>query len=113
FPCRLAVYLSTKNYSHWTVKDKEMVEAWGETLKRDGIATDVFLMSEMFTTGTSLKEMRVTAAKHGANALLVLQGGCEVESSFNMAAVLNLTVVGGFIVPASHRDALFVLQGGL
>jgi len=89
------------------------VDAWGETLKREGIASDVFLMSELFATGTSIKEMRVNAAKHGANALLVLQGGCEVESHLNFAAVLNLTVVGGFIVPASHRDALFVLQGGL
>lgn len=113
FPCRIAVYLSPKHYGHWTAKDKELVEAWGNTLKKEGIAADVFLMSELFATGTSLKEMRVAAAKHGANALLVIQGGCEVASSFNLAAVFNLTVVGGFVVPASERDALFVLQGGL
>jgi hypothetical protein len=113
FPCRIAVYLSPRNYSHWTGKEKEMIDSWGEKLKREGIASEVFLMSEMFTTGTSLKDLRVAAAKYGANALLVIQGGCDVESSLNPAAVFNLTIVGGFVVPGSRRDALFLLQGGL
>src|SRR5262249_8873315 len=113
FPCRIAVYLSPKSFDHWTAKDKELIEAWAATLKKEGIAEDMFLMSELFATGTSLKDMRIAAARHGANALLVLQGGHDVRSYNNASAVFNLTVVGGFVVPASHRDALFVLQGGL
>src|SRR5207247_8997896 len=77
-------------------------------------------MAGIFTHGTSaetksptLMALSVAAAKHGANALLVIQGDCEVDSYKNPAAILNLTIVGGYIVPASHRDALIVLQGAL
>ena len=34
-------------------------------------------------------------------------------TSKNPAALLNLTVLGGFLVPGSQCDALFVMQGGL
>src|SRR5262249_34706030 len=93
FPCRIALYLSPKSFDHWTAKDKELIEAWAATLKKEGIAEDMFLMSELFATGTSLKDMRIAAARHGANALLVLQGGHDVRSYNNASAVFNLTVV--------------------
>src|SRR5262249_23661214 len=87
---------------------------------KEGIVTDMFVMSEMFTRGGSgdaksptLMDLRVAAAKHGAQALLVIQGDCEVDSYKNPAALLNLTIVGGYIVPASHRAALVELQGAL
>jgi hypothetical protein len=114
FPCRIAVYLMPEPSFRWTGKDKELVETWGNVLKREGIASDVFLMTDMFATrGGSLKELRVSAAKHGADALFVVQGATQSEHYCNPASILNLTLVGGFIIPASHCDSLFVLQGGL
>lgn len=113
FPCRIAVYLSTKSGERWSAKDRECIEQWAQTLKGEGIAADMFIMSELFASGTTLKDMRAAAARHGAHALLVLQNGYEVDSYKNPAAVFNLTVVGGFIIPASHRNVLFVIQGGL
>jgi hypothetical protein len=53
------------------------------------------------------------AARYGADALLVIQGVQQTDSYLNPAAVFNLTVVGGFIVPASHRDTLFLVEGVL
>ncbi|HLW66151.1 MAG TPA: hypothetical protein VKS79_12640 [Gemmataceae bacterium] len=121
FPCRIAVYLPPSVNGQWTSKEKDFVEAWATSLKTEGIAADMFLMSDLFTNGNTgdtskgptLKDLRVAAAKHGANALLVIQGECEVASYQNPAAVLNLTVVGGYLVPGSHRDALVTLQGAL
>lgn len=118
FPCRVAVYLPPQVSGRWKAKEKEIVDSWEASLKKEGIVTDMFVMSEMFTRGSenkspTLMDLRVAAAKHGANALLVIQGDCEVESYKNPAAVLNLTIVGGYVVPASHRDALVQLQGAL
>jgi hypothetical protein len=114
FPCRIAVALKGDcNGWRWTAKDKQMMEAWANTLRQEGIASEVIFMSSMFMHGETLKDMRAAAAKHGADALLVLQGGAMTESYMNPAAVFNVTVVGGFVVPGSHRDALFLIQAGL
>src|SRR5262249_301621 len=72
-----------------------------------------FIMSGMFTNGSSMKELRLAAAQHGADALLVLKGAYQTDSYANPAAVLNLTIVGGYVIPASHRDTLFIVQVGL
>jgi hypothetical protein len=115
FPCRIAVYLKPGQGNwRWTPKDKAVMESWGKALVKDGIASDVFLMSDMFVPeGCSLKQLRVAAARHGADALFVIQGTAQSDSWLNPAAVLNLTVVGGFLVPGSCEDALFLMQGGL
>ena len=120
FPCRVAVYLPPQVSGRWKAKEKEIVDSWEASLQKEGIVTDMFVMSDMFTHGASaeaksptLMDLRVAAAKHGANALLVIQGDCEVDSYKNPAAVFNLTIVGGYVIPASHRDALVVLQGAL
>src|SRR5262249_53268228 len=110
-----AVYLKPDEHGawRWTHQDRELLEAWGDKLRKEGIASDVYLMSGLFAPAGGWKELRLAAARHGADALLVLQGARPGGSYVTPAAVLNLTVVGGYVVPASHRDALFVLQGGL
>jgi hypothetical protein len=114
FPCRIAVALKGDgNGWRWTAKDKQMMEAWAITLRQEGIASDVVFMSNMFMHGETLKDLRAAAAKHGADALMVIQGGAMTDSYLNPAAVFNVTVLGGFVVPGSHRDALFLIQGGL
>ena len=112
-PCRIAVYLPPNVGGHRRAKEKEFIDSWGDTLRKEGIASDMFLMSDLFTTGTSLKELRVAAARHGANLLLVLHGESDVDTYKNPAAIFNLTIVGGFLVPASHCDALVAYQGAL
>jgi rhombotail lipoprotein len=114
FPCRIAVALKGECTSwRWTAKDKQMMEAWATTLRQEGFASEVIFMSSMFMHGESLKDMRAAAAKHGADALLVIQGGAVTDSYLNPAALFNMTIVGGFVVPGSHRDALFLIQAGL
>lgn len=112
-PCRVAVYLPPRVGGHARSKEKEFIDSWAATLRKEGIVSDMFLMSDMFTTGTSLKELRLAAARHGANLLLILQGESDVDTYKNPAAIFNLTIVGGFLVPASHCDALVALQGAL
>jgi hypothetical protein len=114
FPCRIAVALKGECEAwRWTAKDKQLMEAWANTLRQEGIASEVIFMTTMFMHGETIKDMRAAAAKHSADALLVIQGGAMTDSYMNPAAVFNVTVIGGFVVPGSHRDALFVMQGGL
>lgn len=114
-PCRIAVYLkpSSRSEWRWSAKDRAVLESWAATLKDEGIASDAFLLPDMIVGKGDLKEVRLAAARCGADALLVIQGGAETDSYMNPAAVLNLTVVGGYLVPGSHRDALFLIEGCL
>jgi len=116
FPCKVAIYLHDPGNSYewrWSAKDKEIILSWMESLKGDGIVADAFFMTGMFTSGSSMKEVRLAAAQHGADAVLVVKGAYQTDSYMNPAAIFNLTILGGYILPASHRDVLFIMQGGL
>ena len=114
FPCRIAVALKgSAGEWRWTFKDRQAMEAWASTLREEGIASDVIFMASMFMPGDSLKDLRASAARHGADALLLIKGAAAADSCLNPLAVLNLTIVGGYIVPASNGAALFLIEGGL
>jgi hypothetical protein len=115
FPCRVAVYLCPDSGGlwRWTAKDKETLDRCGDTLRAEGIVSDLFVMSDLVVQGTDEKQLRLAAAKHGADALLIVKGAAQIDSYVNPLAVLNLTLVGGYIVPGSHRDALFLMHGCL
>lgn len=114
FPCRVAVAVRADGRGEWrwSPKDRQAMHSWGESLRKEGIASEVVFMSKMFTCGDDLKGLRASAAKYGADALLVIAGSAATDSRLNALAILNATVVGGFVVPASHRDALFQIEGG-
>ncbi len=114
FPCRIAVALRTGSGDwRWAPKDRQAMDAWATSLRQEGIASDVIFMSAMFVQGEGHKELRASAAKYGADALLVVKGTAVTASRLNPAALFNVTVIGGLVVPGSHRDALFLMEGGL
>lgn len=110
FPCRVAIYLPP---STWTAADREIIEGWSTKLKKDRIVSDMFVMSSIVATGTSIKEVRVAAARHGADAVLILNSVSNIESYKNIGAVLNLTIVGGYLIPSNHRNVQVTIQGVL
>jgi len=114
-PCRVAVHLGAAHQDgwRWTAEDKAVMAAWADSLKADGIATEVFPLPEMLTGKGEAKDLRLAAAKCGADVLLVIRGAAQIDSYQNPASMLYLTGVGGFLVPGSHRDSLFVMEGCL
>ena len=88
------------------------MEAWANQLKADGIASDVFPLPEMLLgKDNDVKSLRLAAAKCGADALFVIHGAEQTDSYKNAASVFDLTVAGGFLIPGSHRDSLFMMEG--
>src|SRR5262245_58473009 len=68
-PCRMAVYLKPGARSdwRWSAKDRAVLESWAATLKCEGIASDVFLLPDMIVNKGDLKEVRLAAARCGAD----------------------------------------------
>ncbi len=118
FPCRIAVYLRPNERDwRWTPEDKAAMQHWGAALVGEGIASDVFPLPELVLAAegktADTKALRLAAARCGADALFVVYGAAQTESYKNAASVFDVTLVGGFVVPSKHRDALFAIEGVL
>lgn len=118
FPCRIAVYLKPGDHDwRWTPEDKALLQQWGAELKREGIASEVFMLPELVINTkegkSDVKGLRLAAARCGADALFVVHAASQTESYKNFATVFDLTIIGGYVIPASHRDSLFVIEGVL
>jgi hypothetical protein len=114
FPCRIAVHLAPSTGSwRWTPADKAILDDVGRQLKAQGVATDVFAMSAMTIPsgdkGVDFHGLRVAAAKHGADLLLVIQGSGQSNTTKNALWPSTLTVLGGFVVPGTTCDATFTV----
>jgi hypothetical protein len=118
FPCRIALYLKPGQHDwRWTAEDKGAMQQWAGELKREGIASDVFPLPELVVNSgdgkTDVKGLRLAAAKCGADALFVIHAAAQTDSHKNFATVFDLTIIGGYVIPSSHRDSLFMIEGVL
>src|SRR5437764_1394562 len=89
----------------WRETDRDALIAAGEPLRAQGVVSDFFVISPDVIAGKDLKHLRLAAARHGADAVLVVKGAAQIDRYSNPLAVLYLSIVGGFFVPATHRDA--------
>jgi rhombotail lipoprotein len=114
FPCKVAVYMADDGSFRWTQQDKALLEKWSGDLIKDGVITELIFINDMFASGEStLKELRAAAAKYGADVLLTIRGATDMDEYVNPASILNVTVVGAYVAPGHHRDALMMIRGAL
>lgn len=126
FPFKLGVYFSESyggwyrwygsNYRKWGKNEQETT--WLDQLKTEGIISDVVPISSVTVTGHDdkkgfLKTIRFAAARHGVDAVLIVDYNCGVDRYNNYSAVLYLTILGGYLVPGTHSDALVIMKGAL
>jgi hypothetical protein len=124
FPIKVGVYLNESwRYGvgkwRWSGEDKGAILAWGSKLKNSGIVSEMLVISNATVTTADtkpfpdVKAIRLAAAQHGADAVLVVKGVADVDRYNNPLAVLYLTLIGAFILPGTHVDALFMMNGAL
>lgn len=130
FPFRLGVYFLERyryvwRYGEvsWEGKDKQL--SWLEPLKDEGILSEIIPITSLTLTedadeeyryryGTpSLKSIRLAAARHHADAVLIVDYVPDVDRYNNFTAFLYITIIGGFFVPGTHSDALVLMNGAL
>jgi len=127
FPFRLGVYfLERPRYRRygdglqWEGKEKNL--AWLEELRQEGMLAEVIPITSLTFTGAekyaapdapSLKDIRLAAARHHADAVLIIDYEPAVDRYNNISAWLYLTIVAGFLIPGTHSDALVMVNGAL
>ena len=119
FPFRLGVFL--KGYeSEWSRVWSKLEgarniedEAWINELKTAGIVSNVVFVSSLTVGKYDLKNIRLGAARHGVDAVLVVESAYDVDRYNNFSAFLYLTIIGAYLVPGTHSDALVMVKGAL
>lgn len=127
-PFKLGVYLapggSNWRRAYWSNEEVNALLAYGDQLKDAGIVSDVRLVSDFTVevrkpptffgySGSSLKDLRLAAARHGVDALLIVNSVSAVDRYNNPAALLYWTIVGLYVAPGTHSDALVMISGSL
>lgn len=126
FPFRLAVYLQRDKAERtaygdslrslnwrWEGEDKDYILSLEEKLRSEGVVSDMFIIPPARVAKDDLAGIRLAAAEHGADAVLVVNGITDVDRYNNFASFLYLTVIGLWLVPGTHTDSLFVLDGAM
>lgn len=112
---RLGVYFTpprqenvAQNPWRWTEADKAFLEDIAADLKAKGKISKVFPIIDPLVVGDDLRTLRLAAAKHQADAILVVSGAGEIDRYINKAGWSYLFILPTFFVPGSQADTLFL-----
>jgi rhombotail lipoprotein len=122
-PFKLGVYFIDAGYyrpysygSKWSGDDRDLT--WLEPLKKEGTISEAFPVVTVATDAQrydheTLKDIRLAAARYGADAVLVVNYATSLDEYYNFSSVLYFTVVGMFFVPGTHIDAMVIVDASL
>lgn len=118
-PFKLAVYFKSPKEGYnipkwrWTNEDKAILEEVGKQLKSEGLISDVFPIVSSVVTNEDLKSLRLVAAKHQADALLIISGATQIDRYLNNWGFSYILLFPALFVPGSEADTLFIANATL
>lgn len=92
----------------WADSDKKKILSTVDKFKKNGEISKVFMISPAVTSGTDLKSLRLAAAQHGADALLVVSAVSDIDQYTTPWALTYIALFPALFVPASVSDILFI-----
>ena len=118
-PFKLGVYFKAPKEGRpeqqwrWSEQDKSVLESIAKELLNQGLVSDVFPIVDSLVTDTDLKSLRLAAAKHQADALLIISGAAQIDRYVNNWGWSYLLILPTLFVPASKADTLFLANATL
>lgn len=97
----------------WNDQDKNLILDIKEQLQSKGEISDIFIINSSTVGNTDLKSLRLAAAQHGADALLIIKGTRQNDRYSTNWAWTYIGLVTAFFVPASKLDVLFLSQASM
>jgi rhombotail lipoprotein len=118
-PFRLAVAPPVwRREATWSREELAEIESWGPELSKLGLVTELVVIPEatyaMNAGSTSegwLERLRVAAARHHADAVLVIRDVEDTSSWMNVLSILDLTIVGAWIFPGHQAESVSMMEG--
>ena len=104
----------------WSPGESSEIESWEQRLRSEGVVREVVLLPPLLVEacksddpGCVTRARRAAAARLQADALLVLNVATDVDEYVNPASILDLTLVGLWVIPGHHVDALTIIEGAM
>jgi hypothetical protein len=115
---KLGLYLKPTGFLQrefeWTGGDREALLAWAKELSSNGHFSGAGFIPQSSLKGNTLNELRESAARYGADLLLIVDGAAAVDRYNNYkAGLLYWTILGAYLADGTHSDALCLLRSGL
>ena len=108
---------TVQGFRSWSEEERREIESWKAELARMGLVSDLVVMpvlsTELGEAQGLLGALRVAAARHQADAVLIVS---EVEDSSNWLnpwSILDLTIVGAWFAPGHDVEVVTILEGAL
>jgi len=107
--------------NEWNLTELQEIDSWQAGLKSSGFASELVVIPSSLGSSCvrTLKNdcdtqtYRLAAARLHADAVLVIERAEKIDSYLNPLSILNITIVGMWIVPAHHRDSYSLFQAYL
>jgi hypothetical protein len=117
-PQKLGLYITPTGFLRhefeWTDADREALLAWANGLQRDGLISGASFIQLSSIKGSRLAQLRESAARHGADLLLIVDGAATVDRYNNYKGVLLYwTILGAYFADGTHSDALCLVRGSV
>jgi len=117
-PFRMAVYFKATNPRRdrnwrWTLEEKDkFVKNLRENISGEYVS-QVFLMDESLADAEDLMNIRLSAAKFGADAVMVVDGGGDVDRTINKWTATYALVLPMLFVNGTTADSYFAVNATL
>lgn len=116
---KIAVYFSnpqSNSYAkkwRWTEEDHNNVFAKLKKLEATKHISDIFRIVDGIGDTNNLRGLRTTAARHGADALLIISGVSDIDKYINDLGITYALLLPMLFVPGSEADSLFISTASL
>jgi len=117
-PPKLGLYVMPTGFLRhefeWTDADRETLLTWAHGLQRDGLISGALLIPNSSLQGNTLAPLLESAARYGADILLVVAGAAAVDRYNNYKSpLLYWTILGAYFANGTHSDALCLVRGSV
>ncbi len=98
----------------WSRGDKQLMVSYLNNLEELGYISDYFVINDRPELSMQdISQLLMEAEKQNADVLLTVRGIIQVNSYFNPAAILDLTILGACLFPGSNRDIMLMVRMNL
>lgn len=119
-PFRLAIYFASPstgwrygNTWSWRGEDKDKLLSMGTDLKDKGVISDLFVISDYMVEGNDNKAIRLAAARAGTDAVLIVNGACDIDRYNNAFGYSYFLLITPFFVPGTEAEGLFMANAAM
>ena len=104
-PAKLAIYEATSRGAEYDIRDNETIETIVELLKDEKKFYQIVVLAPTFIQGDiAPMSLRRAAASHRADLTLLCESDFQVRVRPRILAILDLTIVGAFLVPSRQIE---------